>query len=220
MSKKRISDLYKIRFTDEKLQIKNDIWKVLCCNYLQNFIIHTDTVLDIACGHGEFINNIMAKRKIGIDLNPDTRNYLNHDVEFIEHTAQEIDKFFNNEVDIVFTSNFLEHLQGKNELDLLLHQIRNTLCQNGKYIILGPNLRYLPGEYWDFYDHNLGLTHISLCEALQLSGFTIELCIDKFLPYTTLSSIPKHPLLVKAYIKFPIIWKIFGKQFFIIAKKK
>ena len=52
-------------------------------------------------------------------------------------------------------------------------------------MIMGPNLRYLPGEYWDFYDHHLGLTHASLCEILAIKGFQIERCVDRFLPYTT-----------------------------------
>jgi hypothetical protein len=77
----------------------------------------------------------------------------------------------------------------------------------------------LPGEYWDFYDHHLGITHLSLSEALQMRGFSIELCIDKFLPYTTQSRLPTYDFLIWAYLKMPWAWKILGKQFFIIANK-
>jgi hypothetical protein len=75
----------------------------------------------------------------------------------------------------------------------------------------------LPGEYWDFYDHSLGLTHYSLQEVLKLKNFKIDYCLDKFLPYTTKSKLPSHPLLVRAYLMFPIAWKVLGKQFFIVA---
>jgi len=110
-------------------------------------------------------------------------------------------------------------LPDKNVLSEFLDQTRMALKAGGRYIVLGPNLRYLPGKYWDFYDHHLGLTHLSLSEALRLKGFEIETCIDRFLPYTTQGALPTHPLLVKAYLKIPPAWKLLGKQFLIIAKK-
>jgi SAM-dependent methyltransferase len=124
-----------------------------------------------------------------------------------------------NYADVIFMSNFLEHLPDKKTLDELLDQCMIALKPGGKLIILGPNLRYLPGEYWDFYDHHLGLTHLSLSEALQLKGFIVKKCIDKFLPYTTQGSLPTHPLLVSAYLKFPFIWRLLGKQFFVVSNK-
>jgi hypothetical protein len=63
------------------------------------------------------------------------------------------------------------------------------------------------------------LTHLSLCEALKLKGFEIEVCIDKFLPYTTQGSLPTHPTFVWLYLHLPFLWKIFGKKFFIVARK-
>jgi hypothetical protein len=65
----------------------------------------------------------------------------------------------------------------------------------------------------------LGLTHLSLNEALQLKGFNVEICVDRFLPYTTQGALPTHPALVWLYLKIPIAWRFFGKQFFIVAKK-
>lgn len=94
-----------------------------------------------------------------------------------------------------------------------------TLKPGGNFLVLGPNLRYLPGKYWDFYDHHIGLTHLSLCEALTLKGFDIELCIDRFLPYTTQGKRVTHPWLIGMYLKLPISCKIIGKRFFIVAQK-
>jgi SAM-dependent methyltransferase len=215
-----LSELYKIRFAEAELPRKNAIWKVICNDYLQRFIRPTDTVVDIACGYGEFLNNIRAARKIAVDLNPDAKKFLSADVEFNHRLATDLSSVVNGESDVVFTSNFLEHLPDKKTLDLFLDEVLSALKPGGKYIILGPNLRYLPGEYWDFYDHHLGLTHLSLCEALQLKGFEIDLCVDRFLPYTTQGALPTHPLLVKAYLKLPLVWPLLGKQFFIVARKK
>lgn len=219
MDDSQLSELYRNRFAEAGLVRKNAIWRVICAHFLQSFIEESDTVVDLACGYGEFLNNIQATRKIGIDLNPDTASFLDEDIEFINGSVFESSSTVPTGADIVFTSNFLEHLPDKNALEQLLDEIIITLKPGGQFMILGPNLRYLPGEYWDFYDHNLGLTHFSLCEILQLKGFQIERCIDRFLPYTTQGPMPTHPLLVKIYLQVPLAWRFFGKQFFIIARK-
>lgn len=219
MDSNKLSSLYKIRFTQDELPRKNAIWKVLCQNFFQSFIRPSDTVLDVACGYGEFLNNISARKKIAVDLNADAKSYLNPEIKFYQCAATELGLNIIEGVDVIFTSNFLEHLPDKTTLDLFLDQVLITLKSGGKYIILGPNLRYLPGQYWDYYDHHLGLTHLSLIEALQLKGFSIEFCVDRFLPFSSQGALPTHPWLVWLYLKTPIFWRYFGKQFFIIAKK-
>lgn len=219
MSNSNLAELYRIRFSKDQLPRKNAIWKVICKVYLQKFIRNSDTVVDVACGYGEFLNNIVANKKIAVDLNSDALIFLNSDIEFNQRMATELSAVITGGADVVFTSNFLEHLPNKNVMDIFLDQVQIALKPGGKYIILGPNLRYLPGQYWDFYDHHLGLTHLSLCEALQLKGFNIQICIDRFLPFTTQGSLPTHPWLVWLYLKLPFAWKMFGKQFFIVAQK-
>jgi SAM-dependent methyltransferase len=214
-----LSELYKIRFPESQLARKNAIWRVICRDFIQQFINSADTVVDVACGYGEFINNVTANKKIAIDLNSDAPKFLQPDIEFHQCKATDIGSVVTETADVVFTSNFLEHLPDKHTLELFLDQVLIALKPRGRYIILGPNLRYLPGEYWDFYDHHLGLTHLSLSEALRLKGFNIDVCIDRFLPYSTQGALPTHPWLVQAYLRTPIAWKFLGKQFFIIAHK-
>ena len=214
-----LAELYKIRFTEDQLARKNEIWQVICQNFLQKLINPTSTVVDIACGYGEFINNIVAARKIAVDMNPDTRAFLSPGVEFHQCNALLIDKELLGCADIVFTSNFLEHLPSKDVLNEFLQQVMGLLKPGGKYIILGPNLRYIPGLYWYFYDHHLGLTHLALIEALLMQGFKPEICIDRFLPYTTQNRLPNHPWLVRLYLQIPWIWKIMGRQFLIVVSK-
>jgi ubiquinone/menaquinone biosynthesis C-methylase UbiE len=122
-------------------------------------------------------------------------------------------------VDLAFTSNFLEHLESKADCDRVLREVLRVLRPGGKFIVMGPNIRYLPGRYWDFYDHYLPLSNLSLEEALAVSGFSVTRNIAKFLPYTTRSALPQHPLLVSVYLKVPLIWPLFGKQFLLIATK-
>ncbi len=220
MDNKDLATLYRLRFAAAELPRKNAIWKVICEKFLQKYVASTDTVIDVACGYGEFINNIRAGEKIAIDLNPDAAGHLGSDVRFAALSATEIAGEFESQADVIFTSNFLEHLPDKPALEQLLDQILLSLKPGGRYLILGPNLRYLPGQYWDFYDHHLGLTHLSLCEALAMRGFEIEQCVDRFLPYTTQGALPTHPALVRAYLAAPFLWRFMGKQFFIVARKR
>lgn len=217
MTAQTIETLYQNRFPSEELARKNEIWQMIVKHFLQQFIKPDDTVIDPACGYGEFINNVCAKRKVAFDLNSDSRKFLARDVEFIQGNAIELLQKCTHVADVVFVSNFLEHLPDKQALEAFFSAVQGSLKDGGKFLILGPNLRYLPGAYWDFYDHHLGLTHLSLQEALELHNFRVERCIDKFLPYTTKGKLPTHPLLVHAYLKAPWLWRMMGKQFFLVA---
>jgi SAM-dependent methyltransferase len=170
------------------------------------------------CGHGEFINNICCGKKIAIDLKDDGGKYLNPDVEFHNISALKISELYNHNIDVVFVSNFLEHLPDRDALLKFFKEVSDVLKPNGKFIIVGPNLRYLPGKYWDYFDHYLGLTHLSLVEALELFGFEIEICIDKFLPHSDKGNKLPNPFFAWLYLKLPFFWRFYGKQFFIIAK--
>lgn len=219
MESSDLSKLYRARFPESELQRKNAIWRVICNGFLQRFIAPGDTVVDIACGYGEFLNNINAGKKIAVDLNAEAKRYLAAGVEFHQLHATEFAAIMESRADVVFTSNFLEHLPDKHALELFLDQVLLALKPGGIYLVLGPNLRYLPGQYWDFYDHNLGLTHLSLIEVLQMKGFGIETCIPRFLPFTTQGALPTHPFLVWVYLRLPAVWKVLGRQFFIVARK-
>jgi SAM-dependent methyltransferase len=122
-------------------------------------------------------------------------------------------------VDVVFTSNFLEHLPDKAACDATFAEVMRVLRAGGRFIVLGPNIRYLYAEYWDFYDHHLPLSHLSLEEGLSAQGFKVIRNIPRFLPYTMKSRLPSDDLLIGAYLRFPPIWRVLGKQFLVVAKK-
>jgi hypothetical protein len=84
---------------------------------------------------------------------------------------------------------------------------------------MGPNIRYLADQYWDFYDHHLPLSHLSLEEGLVQSGFEIDLVKARFLPYTTRSLLPQRAFLVSAYLRLPVFWPLLGKQFLVVGRK-
>jgi hypothetical protein len=84
---------------------------------------------------------------------------------------------------------------------------------------MGPNIKYVGGAYWDFYDHHLALTELSLKEAFEAAGLQPESVWERFLPYTMVNA-PAYPLtLLRLYLAMPFAWKALGKQFLVIARK-
>jgi SAM-dependent methyltransferase len=214
-----LQHLYQQRFPERELVQKHAIWKVLCSDFFQRYVQPTDTVVDIGAGYCEFINNIRAGQKIAVDLNPEVRRFAASDVRVINEPCTAISQLAAASVDVVFMSNFLEHLPTK---QLVLDTFREThriLRSKGRVVILQPNIRFLPGEYWDFFDHHTPLTDRSLVEGLQLAGFVPKVVIPRFLPYTTKSRLPKAAFLIKLYVRFPPAWRLLGKQALVVAEK-
>ena len=102
-------------------------------------------------------------------------------------------------VDLVFSSNLLEHLPSKEAAERMMTESRRVLKPGGSLLLLGPNLRYLPGEYWDSWDHRLPITDRSLAELLGSLGFKVVEQHARFLPYTTKSALP-HRLIAPAHL--------------------
>ena len=214
-----LEPLYKIRFnTAKELEAKNRIWQVLCKDFFQKYIPKEAVIVDFAAGYCEFINNIIGKKKIAVDLNTDTKSYANSDVDYLNENVGAT-SLRDSSADFVFMSNFLEHLGSKEEILDILREANRILKIGGSIMILQPNIKFVGGLYWDFFDHKMPLTEKSLVEALKLSGFQPRVVIPRFLPYTTKSALPKTTLLIKLYLRVPLLWRIFGKQTLVIAAK-
>ena len=214
-----LAKLYQIRFTEEDKRKKDLVWKVLCEEFFQQFIPLNSTVLEIGCGYGEFIRHIGAARKIAIDLNPESRNFLPMDIEFHSCSATSLSMATNSTIDVCFSSNFFEHLPDKIAMDKVLSEALRVLKPGGLYIAMQPNLRYEPGRYWDYYDHVLPLTHLSCYEAFEKAGLHVIKLIDRFVPFSTSSRLPQNPILVSWYLRFRPLWKLLGGQFVILGQK-
>jgi ubiquinone/menaquinone biosynthesis C-methylase UbiE len=214
-----LAKLYQIRFSDARREQKDLVWKALCEDYFQQFVPRSATVLEIACGYGEFIRHIAASQKIAVDLNPDSESCLSDDIEFHLGSATNLSMLQDNTVDVCFSSNFFEHLPSKEVMDLVLAEARRVLKPGGIYLAMQPNLRCEPGKYWDYYDHVLPLTHMSCREAFVKAGLDVTKLVDRFIPFSTDSRLPQHPFIVKTYLRIPLLWRFFGGQFVIIGQK-
>ncbi len=214
-----IQAIYQARFAATGIEKRRRVWKALCASFFNDLIGKDKDVLDMACGYGEFINNVAARKRYGIDLNPDAPRHLNPDVQFFRAASSEMTEIPDRSIDVVFASNFLEHLPNKAACDATFAEVLRVLRPNGRFIVLGPNIRYAYKEYWDFYDHHLPLSHLSLEEGLQSQGFGVIRNIPRFLPYTMKSKTPSADLLVRIYLGLPLLWPLFGKQFLVVAEK-
>lgn len=210
--------IYEARF-GANLDYRRAVWRVLISDFFQPYVRPTDAVLDLGAGYGEFINQIHCQKKYAMDLNPDLPKRMSSEVQPLLQDCSAKWQIPDGSLDVVFTSNFFEHLPDKAALGRTLDEAQRCLKQGGRLIALGPNIKYLPGAYWDFWDHYLPLTEASLREALENRGYKMERCEDRFLPYTMANGPKYPPVFLRAYLKLPVAWRWLGKQFLVIATK-
>lgn len=215
-----IESLYRHRFPREMLDRRAAVWRVLCNSWFARYIPPNARVLEVAAGYCEFINNIKAAEKVAVDLNPQTKEFAAPDVAVHLVAAEQLASVIKpGTFDTVFMSNFLEHCRSRDQVLDVLRACNEALKPGGRLLILGPNFRFCYKQYFDFFDHHLALTHNAVAEALQVAGFEIELLKARSLPLTFKGRLPPYPVLVKLYLRLPMVWPVFGKQFFVVGRK-
>lgn len=211
-----VKKIYEARFVN--IEQRKLIWQVLVSDFFQQFIKKNDVVLDVACGYGEFINNIVCGKKFAVDLNKSVKKYLNKDVNFFSESSTKMSSIKDKSIDKIFVSNFFEHIK-KEDIIRTIDEFNKKLKINGEVLVLQPNIRFCAKDYWMFFDHITALDDRVLEEVFSTKGFRLKKIVLKFLPFTMKSMLPKLPIFVKLYLKFPILWQIFGQQSFLIFKK-
>jgi SAM-dependent methyltransferase len=209
---------YRLRF-QQLAPYRDRVWKVLTREFFQKYVPSGGAVLDLGCGWGEFINNIDARVKYGMDLNPESERRLAPNVTFLKQDCSTTWRLPDASLDVVFTSNFFEHLPSKEALRATLVEAHRCLKPGGTLICLGPNVKYLPGAYWDFWDHYIPLTELSLGELGELLGFRITTRMARFLPYSMSQGFAPPTVFLSLYLKLPFVWRFAGRQFLVIAAR-
>lgn len=218
-----VQKLYDNRFKDKDKQRKKAMWREIC-KYFASITQRAEytTVVDVAAGYCDFINNIDYNcKKYAIDVNPDVKKYANENVTAFTDSIDNLSTHFKEgSVSLFFMSNFLEHIP-KDSITRLLETEYSLLEKGGEVWILTPNIRYVGGKYWDFYDHITPITDKALIEAAELIGYRVKKCIPKFLPYTTKSALPQAAWIVRLYLKLmPLSGMVFGEQSFLVLSKQ
>lgn len=213
-----LAEEYQLRFQGAEAY-RDGVWKILTKDFFSRYVRPDHEVLDLGCGWGEFINNIEARSKLAMDLNPEAKTKLASDVTFINQDCSETWQLADNSLDVIFTSNFIEHLPNKTILQATVLEARRCLKPGGRLVCLGPNIAAVPGLYWDYWDHHIALTDNSLAELLTMTGFEVSEKIARFLPYTMSNGKSPPLLFVRCYLRLPLVWRYFGSQFLVVADK-
>lgn len=207
------SQYFAVRFTyDPRREV---VWRELC-GYLQRFIARECRILEIGAGYCHFINNIRAAEKHCLDICEDLPKYAKSNVTAHVASACDLGVFENGRFDVVFCSNFFEHLD-REEARITIGEVHRVLTEKGRFIAIQPNFRYCAPLYFDDYTHQTVYSHVGMAQFLESSGFKIHRIVPKFIPFSMNTRLPKIKCLVAAYLRSPV--KPFAKQMLIVAEK-
>jgi SAM-dependent methyltransferase len=193
------------------------VWKLLWRYHFSRVVPTDGCVLDMGCGYGSFINNVVARRRIAIDSWPDFPRFLATGVEAIVGNVTELDSLPEQAVDFGFASNLFEHLTHA-DFARVLESLRHKLSSRGTLTILQPNYRYAFREYFDDYTHIAVYSHVTIADFLTANGYEVLSVIPRFLPLTVKSRLPVWPWLIAGYLASPI--KPMGKQMLVCARPR
>jgi SAM-dependent methyltransferase len=194
------------------LRGRRAVWREIA-RYVSRDARDAATVLELGAGYCDFINEFPASRKLAFDLNPEMRAHAAADVELRIQSALDLDGIAPNSVDLVFASNFLEHLS-QDELGVLLPAIRNALRPGGRFIVVQPNYRLCREHYFDDPTHVTIFSDETLPQQMQHHGLRVLKLIPGLLPFSMNSRLPKSGFLTRLYLLSP--WKPLAAQMYAV----
>jgi SAM-dependent methyltransferase len=196
---------------------RGTLWGSLWRYYFSKQIEPGHCVLDLGCGYGEFINAVVARRRIAVDAWPGFTRHVAPGVEAVVGSVTDLGFLADASVDFAFASNVFEHLT-HDELRTVLDQLRSKLAPGGTLNILQPNYRYAYREYFDDYTHVSVYSHVGLSDFLDANRYEVLEVQPRFLPLTIKSRLPVHPLMIRLYLASP--FKPLGKQMLVRARPR
>ena len=196
---------------------RNTVWKALWRYSFRHLVPDDACVLDLGCGYGEFINNVVARHRIGLDMWEGMPAHLAAGVEPIVGSVTDLSGIADGSVDFAFASNLFEHVT-QADFAAVLAALAAKLSARGTLTILQPNYRFAYREYFDDYTHVSVYSHISIADFLTANGYEMIEVRPRFLPLTVKSRLPVSPLLIALYLNSP--FKPMGKQMLIRARPR
>lgn len=208
--------MYAWRFSHVSQQNRQAVWQEIA-RYVHGRMGAPERILDPAAGRGEFITAVPAAERWGVDLVgqgvPESAGLR---MIIADIMAADLPPSY---FDGVFVSNFLEHLADQDAVATVLGKLCSALKPGGRIAVIGPNFRYCAREYFDCADHSVILSHVSVAEHLYAAGFEITTVSPRFLPYSFRGLLPPSPVLTRAYLRAPVLWRLLGKQFLVLGRR-
>lgn len=178
-----------------------------------------ETLVELGAGFCDFVNAFPATRKIAFDLNPEMREFADPQVDLrIADAAGSsgLATLAAGSVDLVFASNFLEHLD-EAALGSLLPQIHRVLSARGRLILLQPNHRLCAEHYFDDPTHCTLFDDHNIAGWLAPHGLRVRKLVPGLLPFSMKSRLPKWPILIRLYLNSPVRPR--GAQMYVVAER-
>ena len=191
------------------------VWKEIA-RYARRDAPDTDVVVELGPGYCDFINAFPARRKLAFDLNPEMADYANDDVELRIQDASHLADLEPGSVDLVFASNFLEHLSERAASQLLTNA-RRALSPRGRLILLQPNHRRCAEHYFDDPTHKTIFDDRNIHDWLGRHHLRAVRVVAGLLPFSMKSRLPKWPLLVRLYLNSPV--RPLAAQMYVVAER-
>lgn len=196
------------------------MWNEICKYLTRFFSFPLSNTLELGCGYGDFIGNLISHQKTAIEMDGNYSEFIKaygNEINLLHGDVRKIAPTLpSEEYDSVLASNFFEHFTIE-EISKLLKEIHRIMSKDGTLIVIQPNYRFCASEYFDDYTHRTVFSHVSFGDLLQVMGFRIEVNMPRFLPFSFKSRFPVTRLLVRLYLLSP--FKPMGAQFLIIARK-
>jgi SAM-dependent methyltransferase len=172
-------------------------------------------LVELGAGYCDFSAQFPAKRKLAFDLNPEMRRFAPSDVELRIESALSLPGVAPGSADLVFASNFLEHLGGE-ELDEMLASVRRALAPGGRLILIQPNHRLCAERYFDDPTHRTIFDDANVGEWLARHGLRVVKLVPGLLPLTMNSRLPKWGWLTRLYLALP--FRPLAAQMYVVAE--
>lgn len=135
----------------------------------QDYIKESDSILDFGCGGGFLLDNLKAKKKVGVEINPDAVENARKKGLEIYTDAEDVP---NDYIDVVISNNALEHtLNPLEELKELYKKIK----VGGKIVLVVPcdSISYKYSQN-DIHNHLYSWSPMNLGNLLTEAGFSVE----------------------------------------------
>src|SRR2546423_8749163 len=118
---------------------RDAVWRSLWCFYFCKLISPNDCVLDLGCGYGDFINNVVARRRVAIDSWEGFLAYVDPQIERVVGSVTDLNFIEEGAINFAFASNLFEHLS-KADFARVLEVLRRKLAPGGTLNILQPTI--------------------------------------------------------------------------------
>jgi SAM-dependent methyltransferase len=204
---------YRTRFTENAS--RTAVWgHIVDWLVAEGLVARGSDVLELAAGYGDFVRHVEGGRRVAMDINPELPDFLPDQIEAVVGDCTDLGPFADHSFDLIFASNFLEHLEWP-DVDRCVSAVLRVLRPGGRLLLLQPNFRLAPRRYFDDYTHRTIFTDQSLSDYLVSRGLELERVEARFLPLTMKSRLSGGHRLVPTYLRLP--WRPLAGQMLVSA---